>query len=108
MGNNPYADYLYNLDRNGTGYFQTYTFNHDQNSLVRFLDNARKIESGSMGNSDDVFKQLTGEAKMMLGLQKQPEYSDPTDGEDVEEIYTPPAKRSLGRPHMTGWLDWLE
>lgn len=34
----PYADYLYNKDPNGPGYFQSYTFNHEKLSLVRFLD----------------------------------------------------------------------
>ena len=105
----PYAPYLYNLDSNGPGYFQTYTFNHDRNSLVRFLDNAKTIEAGSMGNTDDIFAQLTGEAKMMFGFggnksNKDDDKSKFTKGDE----YVPPAKRSLGRPHMTGWLDWLD
>ena len=35
----PYIPYLANPDKNGPGYFQTYTFNHNKLSLVRFLDN---------------------------------------------------------------------
>ena len=35
----PYFDYLANIDSNGPGYFQTYTFNHAKQSIVRFLDN---------------------------------------------------------------------
>lgn len=35
---NPYEPYLCNLDQNGPGYFQTYTFNHPKQSIVRFLD----------------------------------------------------------------------
>jgi hypothetical protein len=34
----PYRIYLANTDPDGPGYFQTYTFNHDKLSLVRFLD----------------------------------------------------------------------
>jgi len=103
----PYAPYLYNLDRNGPGSFETYTFNHDRNSLVRFLDNAKNIEAGSMGNTNDILTQLSGEAKMMFGMSKQPEpQSDMAPARD--ETYIPPQKRSLGRPHMTGWLDLLE
>lgn len=104
----PYAPYLYNFDTNGPGYFQTYTFDHDRNSLVRFLDNAKNIEAGTMGNTDDIFAQLTGEAKMMFGFggnkNKEEDKSKITKG----DVYIPPAKRSLGRPHMTGWLDWLD
>jgi hypothetical protein len=35
----PYEPYLANLDKKGPGYFQTYTFNHNKQSIVRFLDN---------------------------------------------------------------------
>lgn len=35
----PYTPYLANLDQKGPGFFQTYTFNHPRNSIVRFLDN---------------------------------------------------------------------
>lgn len=111
--NDPYKDYLYSLNKKGPGYFQTYTFNHDRNSLVRFLDNAKKIESGSMGNTDDVFAQLQGEAKMMFGFNKNKEVEKNTgvlsnNASSSSETYIPPAKRSIGRPHMTGWLDWLD
>lgn len=34
----PYNVYLGNKDPNGPGYFQSYTFNHERLSLVRFLD----------------------------------------------------------------------
>lgn len=34
----PYNEYLGNMDPNGPGYFQSYTFNHERLSLVRFLD----------------------------------------------------------------------
>lgn len=105
----PYAPYLYNTDTNGPGYFQTYTFNHDKNSLVRFLDNAKTIEAKNMGSTDDFLTQLTGEAKMMLGLGKKADSEKKSPmilGK--EEEYTPPQKRALGRPHNLGWLDLLE
>jgi hypothetical protein len=35
---NPYDEYLANKDPKGPGYFQSYTFNHEKLSLVRFLD----------------------------------------------------------------------
>jgi len=35
---NPYEVYIANTDPDGPGYFQTYTFNHERLSLVRFLD----------------------------------------------------------------------
>ena len=34
----PYEAYLGNVDAKGPGYFQSYTFNHERLSLVRFLD----------------------------------------------------------------------
>jgi len=107
-----YAPYLYNLDVNGPGYFQTYTFNHDKNSLVRFLDNAKQIEKGTMGPVDDVMSQISGEFTSMLGIQsKQDEESrkDPMRPEYVPvDDYRPPERRASGRPHNLGWLDLLE
>ena len=35
----PYTAYLLNPDTNGPGFFQTYTYNHPKQSVVRFLDN---------------------------------------------------------------------
>jgi hypothetical protein len=35
----PYVPYLANVDPNGPGFFQTYTFNYAKQSIVRFLDN---------------------------------------------------------------------
>lgn len=104
----PYALYLYNPDPKGPGYFQTYTFNHDRNSLVRFLDNARNIEAGKMGNTDDILSQLSGEAKMMFGFSKKPVEDKSAGNIGKGDVYIPPAKRALGRPHMVGWLDWLD
>jgi hypothetical protein len=43
----PYVEYLVNRDPNGPGAFQTYTFNHERLSLVRFLDS--QYESAGSG-----------------------------------------------------------
>ena len=57
----PYAPYLYNLSQDlaaNPGYFQTYTFNEDKNSMIRFLDQAKSLKEGSVGGADDIFGQL--------------------------------------------------
>lgn len=55
----PYSNYLYNLSRDSPGYFQTYTFNHDRQSLVRFLDSAKEIQQGSIGPTSNLLDQLS-------------------------------------------------
>lgn len=55
----PYIPYLNNLDKDGPGYFQTYTFNHDRQSLVRFLDNAKEIQQGGIGPTGNLFDQIS-------------------------------------------------
>ena len=63
-GREPYEDYIANFRgnsyENNPGYFQTYTFDHDKNSLVRFLDSAKVIEKGTAGSAEDVAKQVKG------------------------------------------------
>jgi hypothetical protein len=55
----PYTTYLFNMSREGPGHFQTYTFNHDRQSLVRFLDSAKTIQQGSIGPTNNLFDQLS-------------------------------------------------
>jgi hypothetical protein len=55
----PYIPYLCNLDKNGPGYFQTYTFNHDRQSLVRFLDSAKEVQQGGIGPTGNLLDQLS-------------------------------------------------
>ena len=55
----PYIPYLNNLDKDGPGYFQTYTFNHDRQSLVRFLDNAKEIQQGGIGPTGNLLDQIS-------------------------------------------------
>lgn len=94
----PYFEYLFSLDPDGPGQFQTYTTDADPNSLVRFLDNFKKIEAGTTSNTKEIFKQLKGEAKMMVGMDVS---------KDKAGTYVP-VERGMGRPHATGWLDWLD
>lgn len=97
----PYARYLTNLDPNGPGFFQTYTFDHDKQSMVRFLDNVKEVKGG-VGGADSVFDRLTTEAKGFLNFAK----NDDTV-KKVEEAYVTPADRACGRPSNLGWLDLL-
>jgi hypothetical protein len=57
----PYGAYNYNLSKDKSrnpGFFQTYTFNEDKNSLVRFLDQAVNKKKGQVGGADDVASQI--------------------------------------------------
>eukprot|EP00986_Skeletonema_menzelii_P019316 scaffold27612_cov148-Skeletonema_menzelii.AAC.3 len=68
----PYEEYIANAKgtsyENNPGFFQTYTFNHDKNSLVRFLDSSKTIEKGTAGSTEDVTRQIQGEAMQLLGF----------------------------------------
>lgn len=105
----PYAEYLYNAKKDGPGYFQTYTFSHHKNSMVRFLDNARTIEKEGVGPMNDVVGQLSNDLTTMFGTPTGAVSSDKVEkiGDDGE-YYRPPAKRALGRPHEMGWLELLD
>jgi hypothetical protein len=46
------------LDKNGPGYFTTYTMDYDRQSLVRFLDSAKEIQQGTIGPTDTLADQL--------------------------------------------------
>ena len=63
----PYTSYLYNTSRDSPGYFQTYTFNHDRQSLVRFLDNAKEIQQGSIGPTSNLLDQLSNVSLLFIG-----------------------------------------
>ena len=60
----PHEEYIANVRgtkyETNPGYFQTYTFDHDKNSLVRFLDSAKVIEKGTAGSAEDVTRQIQG------------------------------------------------
>lgn len=112
----PYEEYIANVKgtsyENNPGFFQTYTFNHDKNSLVRFLDSAKPIEKGTAGSTEDVTRQIQGEALQLLGfnLGGGGSPNPATAGRDTkkeQKDYVVPEDRAIGRPHMMGWLDLL-
>merc|ERR1712127_875813 len=101
----PYTAYLVNLDKDGPGYFQTYTFEHDRQSMVRFLDNAKEIQQGTIGPTDSVLDQLSSEATNLFGFGS-------TKSEEAKKAapvaeYKAPDARACGRPHNLGWLNLL-
>mmetsp|Transcript_15686 Transcript_15686/g.22973 ORF Transcript_15686/g.22973 Transcript_15686/m.22973 type:complete len:602 (+) Transcript_15686:1-1806(+) len=102
----PYIPYLNNLDQNGPGFFETYTFNHDRQSLVRFLDSAKEIQQGGIGPTGNLLDQLSNEASNLFGFGKaKPQVREKASKEEQE--YSAPQKRACGRPHNVGWLDLL-
>jgi hypothetical protein len=106
----PYAVYLASKDRKGPGRFQTYTFNHEKLSLVRFLDNQYegKNEVGvplpvAASNGDgDFFGGLFN-----FGADEEPEQAPRREPVEESTVYKVPQIRSLGRPHALSWLDEL-
>ena len=113
----PYEEYIANAKgtsyENNPGFFQTYTFNHDKNSLVRFLDSSKTIEKGTAGSTEDVTRQIQGEAMQLLGFSFGGGGGSPNpatrsaETETKQKDYVVPEDRAIGRPHMMGWLDLL-
>jgi hypothetical protein len=60
----PYEEYIANVKGNdynsNPGFFQTYTFDHDKNSLVRFLDGSKTIDGASATDANEVARQVKG------------------------------------------------
>lgn len=106
----PYETYLANKDPNGPGKFQTYTFNHEKLSLVRFLDSQYE-SAGSSDVSSPSDSQMGGLENLFGGFLKNnaagsaPLRTNPV--EEVGDFYTVPKERAAGRPHNLGWLDLL-
>ncbi|KAL7555205.1 hypothetical protein ACHAWF_018848 [Thalassiosira exigua] len=112
----PYEEYIANVRGTGydtnPGYFQTYTFDHDKNSMVRFLDSAKVVEKGTAGSTEDVARQVQGEALQLLGFDFGGGGSpNPAmigaEKEKKQGPYVVPEDRAIGRPHMMGWLELL-
>eukprot|EP00526_Cylindrotheca_closterium_P005694 CAMPEP_0113632868 /NCGR_PEP_ID=MMETSP0017_2-20120614/17093_1 /TAXON_ID=2856 /ORGANISM="Cylindrotheca closterium" /LENGTH=559 /DNA_ID=CAMNT_0000543459 /DNA_START=236 /DNA_END=1915 /DNA_ORIENTATION=- /assembly_acc=CAM_ASM_000147 len=113
---NPYEPYLCNLDKNGPGYFQTYTFNHGKQSIVRFLDN--KYENGKIEfiGQPEKEEESSNDGGFLGGLfdfgnenksgPVKSLRSEPTGVENT--LYTAPDVRGMGRPHELGWLEKIE
>ena len=100
----PYLSYLANKDLNGPGAFQTYTFNHEKLSRVRFLDSqyegkARAAELPKSGGFGGLFN---------FGGGSQPPETKPSTPQDESEYYKVPQARAAGRPHELGWLNMLD
>lgn len=102
----PYIPYLYCLEKDGPGVFQTYTFNHDRQSLVRFMDGAKEIQQGGIGPTGNLIDQLSKEASNLFGMKPKAEDESKVYNPKTQE-YKPPEKRACGRPHNSGWLDLL-
>mmetsp|Transcript_8732 Transcript_8732/g.14379 ORF Transcript_8732/g.14379 Transcript_8732/m.14379 type:complete len:658 (+) Transcript_8732:95-2068(+) len=112
----PYEEYIANAKgtsyENNPGFFQTYTFNHDKNSLVRFLDSSKTIEKGTAGSTEDVTRQIQGEAMQLLGFSfggggSPNPATRSAETQTKQKDYVVPEDRAIGRPHMMGWLDLL-
>lgn len=102
----PYVEYLVNKDPKGPGRFQTYTFQHDELSLVRFFDSSISSAGGDSASSSG------GGAGGLAGLfnfgGSSSGGSPPVDMPDTKQtgsIYKSPAARAVGRPHELGWVD---
>lgn len=100
----PYALFLGNTDPNGPGYFETYTFNHDKQSLVRFFDSqyetSRNLEAP---------QQLEMELPDFFGFGgKEKPKARLAEKNEGDTTYRVPTTRAAGRPHDLGWLDLLD
>lgn len=110
----PYVEYLVSTKASDPGYFQTYTFNHEKLSLVRFLD--RQYESAGTGGSGDISPIVAnGEGGMgdfgdlfNLGQPEQPSPTPAPAKKKEGDFYKVPIERAAGRPHNLGWLDQLD
>jgi hypothetical protein len=112
-GRNPYLEYVANRDPvNGPGGFQTYTFNHERQSLVRFLD--AQYEGGGSDNAPPPASGLAGAGGLgslfgFGGSTPQPKAPTRSSKSDADEtFYKVPPARAAGRPHNLGWLDILK
>lgn len=90
----PYLPYLTKND--GPGSFQTYTFDHEKQSLVRFLD-AQYNNAGNAGTRPN-----------QGGLGALFNFGGGTPAPTLSaDSYRVPEARAAGRPHELGWLDVL-
>ena len=95
----PYAAYIANPRMDGPGSFQTYTFNHEKLSRVRFLDSQYE---GTGGVDRAPSKGIGG--LFSFGQAEPAPQSKPVD---TGSFYKVPPARAAGRPHELGWLDAL-
>jgi hypothetical protein len=110
-----YSRYVANKDKNGPGAFPTYTFDHDQVSMVRFLDAQyeREQAENQIPSIESVFNM--GDGMVLPSIENIFNMDDGTARKDlrqepsasVDTTYKVPELRAAGRPHMLGWLDVL-
>jgi hypothetical protein len=110
---NPYQIFLVNKDPNGPGKFQTYTFNHEKLSLVRFLDSQYESAGSSDTKAPISDVPLGGALENIFGNFLNPGTSSSSSRqsnmiEESGDFYTVPKERAAGRPHNLGWLDLLK
>jgi len=115
-----YLSYEASEDPTNPAYFETYTFNYPQVSMVRFLDNMYPSKGGLNGlvgpqpeapkdetkspfdGLSDGFNNLLGQMKGERSLRVEPVYE-----EDDNAFYVPPKERAIGRQHDLGWFEEL-
>lgn len=102
----PYTPYLANRDLNGPGSFPTYTFDHDQLSLVRFLDGQYE-RAGNVASSGPRSSSLGGLAGLFNLGSKSPTPDRAPTSASSGATYKVPEARAAGRAHELGWLDIL-
>jgi len=100
----PYTQYTTNIDPNGPGGFQSYTFDHEQLSLVRFLDSQYERAGAK---SDAPSNGLSGLFNFGGGQQAAPAVKAESSTSSAGR-YKVPAVRAAGRPHELGWLELLD
>jgi len=107
----PYAAYLANKDPSGPGSFQTYTFDAEKLSRVRFLD----AQYERAGVTDKAAPRGGGGFFNFGGgggvVAQPPIVSMPQEKEETApagEPYKVPQARAAGRPHELGWLELLK
>ncbi|KAL7564136.1 hypothetical protein ACA910_021111 [Epithemia clementina (nom. ined.)] len=111
----PYENVLVSTDPNAPGYFPTYTFNHQDISLVQFFDSciANTGTGASASKSSNPFESLfnfgggggTASSTSKRGGTVFPKQSPETPKKDM---YVVPSARAAGRPHELGWLDLMK
>jgi len=100
-----YAEYLCQKANEGPGGFESYTFNYDQLSIIKFLDNQYTRNKVPLDKRD----KREG-PNLFAAFQQQLQSEEPKSQQpfDEEQEYKTPAARAAGRPHNTGWLKRLE
>lgn len=115
-----YLGYEATEDKSSPAYFETYTFNHSRQSMVRFLDNTYPSSGGlaewigtppaQEENSDapNPFEDLSNGFNNLLG-QMQGERNLRVEPPAVPDNapYTVPKERAIGREHDLGWFEEL-